>query len=62
MDWRLGNGTNYTREATWAGGIAQMVEHFPSKCEAQNSNPSTGKKKKEGRKEGRKEGKRSGPC
>jgi hypothetical protein len=29
-----------------AGGVAQVVEHLPSKNEALNSNPSTVKKKK----------------
>jgi hypothetical protein len=24
----------------WAGGVAQVVEHLPSKCEALSSNPS----------------------
>jgi hypothetical protein len=27
-------------------GMAQVVDHLPSKCEALNSNPSTTKKKK----------------
>jgi hypothetical protein len=30
----------------WAGGVAQVVEHPPSKCETLNSNPRTVKKKK----------------
>jgi hypothetical protein len=29
-----------------AGGVAQAVEHLPSKCEALDSNPSTAKKKR----------------
>jgi hypothetical protein len=29
-----------------SGGMAQVVEHLPSKCETLSSNPSTGKKKK----------------
>jgi hypothetical protein len=29
-----------------AGGMTQVVEHLPSKCEALNPNPSTKKKKK----------------
>jgi hypothetical protein len=29
-----------------AGGMAQTVEHLPSKCEARSSNPATKKKKK----------------
>jgi hypothetical protein len=29
-----------------AGGMTQVVEHLPNKCEAQNWNPSTVKKKK----------------
>jgi hypothetical protein len=28
-----------------AGGVAEVVEHLPSKCEALNSNPSTAKNK-----------------
>jgi hypothetical protein len=35
----------------WAGGVAQVVEHLPSKCKALSSYPSTAKKK--GRKEGK---------
>jgi hypothetical protein len=31
---------------TRAGGVVQVVEYLPSKCEALNSNPSTAKKKK----------------
>jgi hypothetical protein len=31
-------------------GMTQVVEHFTSKCEAQNSNPSTAKREKEKRK------------
>jgi hypothetical protein len=27
----------------WAGGVAQAVQHLPSKCEALGSNPSIGK-------------------
>jgi hypothetical protein len=30
-----------------AGGVAQVVEHLPSKCEALSSNHSVNKKKKE---------------
>jgi hypothetical protein len=29
-----------------AGGMAQVIEHLPSKCEDLNSNPSTAKNKK----------------
>jgi hypothetical protein len=29
-----------------AGGVAQVVEHLPSKCEAPSTNPSVSKKKK----------------
>jgi hypothetical protein len=29
-----------------AGGMTQVVEHLPSKCEALNPNPSTKKKRK----------------
>jgi hypothetical protein len=29
-----------------AGRVAQVVEHLPSKCETQSSNPSTNEKKK----------------
>jgi hypothetical protein len=32
-----------------AGGVAQVIECLPSKCEALSSNPSTEKKKKKGR-------------
>jgi hypothetical protein len=32
----------------WAGGVVQIVEHLPNKCEALSSNPST-EKKKDGR-------------
>jgi hypothetical protein len=31
---------------TRAGGVTQVVEHLPSKCEALSSNPITTKKKK----------------
>jgi hypothetical protein len=30
----------------WAGGVAQVIQHLPSKCEALSTNPSTTKKKK----------------
>jgi hypothetical protein len=30
----------------WAGGVAQVEEHLPSKCEALSSNPNTAKGKK----------------
>jgi hypothetical protein len=30
----------------WTGGVAQVVEHLPSKHEVLSSNPSTAKKKK----------------
>jgi hypothetical protein len=30
-----------------AGGVAQVVGHPPSKCEALKSNPNTGKREKE---------------
>jgi hypothetical protein len=32
-------------KAKRADGVAQMVKHLPSKCEALNSNPSNAKKK-----------------
>jgi hypothetical protein len=32
--------------AKWAGGMSQVVEHLPTKCEALSSNPNTTKKKK----------------
>jgi hypothetical protein len=35
--------------STWAGGMAQVVECWPSKHKALSSNPSTGRKKKWGR-------------
>jgi hypothetical protein len=34
-----------------AGGVIQVVEHLPSKCEALSSNPSTKKKRKERKKD-----------
>jgi hypothetical protein len=34
-----------------AGGVAQVIQHLPSKYEALNSNPSTMKKKKKRKKE-----------
>jgi hypothetical protein len=33
-----------------AGGVAQVVVHLPSKCEAPSSNPRTAKKKKKKKK------------
>jgi hypothetical protein len=30
----------------WVGGVAQVVEHLPSKCEALSLNPCTEKKKR----------------
>jgi hypothetical protein len=37
-------GTQMDQETwIWAGGMAQVVECLTSKCEAQNSNPSTAK-------------------
>jgi hypothetical protein len=30
----------------WAGGVAQVVRHLPSKCKALSLNPTTAKKKK----------------
>jgi hypothetical protein len=44
-----------------AGGVAQVVDHLPSKCETLSSNPSNTRKKggrKERRKRGRKEGRK----
>jgi hypothetical protein len=35
-----------TQHQKRAGGVVKVVECLPSKCEAQNSNPSTKKKKK----------------
>jgi hypothetical protein len=35
----------------WAGGVAQVVQHLPSKSEALISNPRAAKKKKERKKE-----------
>jgi hypothetical protein len=32
-----------------AGGVTQVVEHLPHKCEALSSNPSTAKKEKKKR-------------
>jgi hypothetical protein len=34
-------------KAKRAGGVAQAVEHLPSKCKVWSSNPGTIKKKKE---------------
>jgi hypothetical protein len=28
----------------WVGGVAEVVEHLPSKCEAVSSTPNTAKK------------------
>jgi hypothetical protein len=36
---------NTQHKKTKAGGVPQVVEHLPSKCEARSSNPSIGKKK-----------------
>jgi hypothetical protein len=35
------------QEEKTAGGVAEVVERLPSKCEALSSNPSTAKKRKE---------------
>jgi hypothetical protein len=40
--------------ASWAGGLTQVGESLPSKCETLSSNPSTAKRKKEKRKSTRK--------
>jgi hypothetical protein len=43
----------------WAGGVAQVVDHPPSKYKALISSPSTAKKEgKEGREGGKKEGRK----
>jgi hypothetical protein len=39
----------------WAGTMAQVVEHLPSKLKVLSSNPSTEKKKKKEEKEKKKE-------
>jgi hypothetical protein len=36
----------YSKKGSCAGGMAQVVGHLPSKCEALSSNPTTTKKKK----------------
>jgi hypothetical protein len=44
--WAKGSPYLKTREQR-PGGVAYVIEYLPSKCEAQNSNPCTAKKKKE---------------
>jgi hypothetical protein len=39
---------SWQEEALWAGGVTQVVERLPSKCEALSSNPNTVKKKEGG--------------
>jgi hypothetical protein len=36
----------YFEASVWAGGVAPVDDHLPSKCEALSSNPSTEKKLK----------------
>jgi hypothetical protein len=43
--WAKGSPYLKTREQR-PGGVAYVIEYLPSKCEAQNSNPCTAKKKK----------------
>jgi hypothetical protein len=38
---KLINNTSFSSIIYWAGGVAQVVECLPSKCEAANLNPST---------------------
>jgi hypothetical protein len=39
-----------SRNSSQAGEVVQVIEHLPSKYEAQSSNPSTAKKEKKAKK------------